>query len=33
LLFLDEKGAVVLRRLGYLPPERFIAALAQAKRR
>jgi len=33
LLFLDEKGAVVLRRIGYLPPERFVAALAEAKRR
>ena len=33
LLFLDEQGAVVLRRVGYLPPERFVATLAEAKRR
>jgi hypothetical protein len=33
LLFLDEKGAVALRRVGYLPPERFVAALAEAQRR
>jgi len=33
LLFLDEKGAVVLRRVGYLAPEPFTAALAEAKRR
>ena len=33
LLFLDERGAVVVRRVGYLPPERFGATLAEAKRR
>jgi len=33
LLFLDEKGAVVVRQVGYLPPERFIATLGEAKRR
>jgi len=33
LLFLDEKGAVVLRRVGYVPAERFRAALAEARRR
>lgn len=30
LLFLDEKGAVAARIDGYLPPERFIAALDAA---
>lgn len=33
LLFLDEKGAVVLRRVGYVAPQDFAAALAQAKGR
>ena len=33
LLFLDEKGAVVVRRVGYLPPQRFLDALAEAQRR
>lgn len=33
LLFLDEKGAVVLRRVGYIPPQDFPPALAQAKGR
>ena len=33
LLFLDEKGSVVLRLVGHVPPERFLAALAQAKTR
>lgn len=32
LLFLDEQGAPVLRLVGYVPPERFVAALAEAKR-
>jgi thioredoxin-related protein len=30
LFFLDEKGAVVLRLTGYVPPERFVAALKAA---
>jgi len=30
LLFLDEKGAEVLRRIGYQPPERFSTLLAEA---
>lgn len=33
LLFLDDKGSVVLRLVGYAPPERFLAALAQAQTR
>jgi thioredoxin-related protein len=33
LVFLDENGAVVLRRVGYVSPERFAATLAEAKRR
>jgi thioredoxin-related protein len=33
LLFLDEQGAIVLRRVGYVAPGRFAAALAQARRR
>jgi len=33
LLFLDEKGSVVLRLVGHVPPERFLAALAEAKTR
>lgn len=33
LVFLDEKGAIVLRLTGYVPPERFAAALDGAKRR
>jgi len=32
LLFLDENGAVALRRVGYLAPEQFAATLAEAKR-
>jgi thioredoxin-related protein len=31
LFFLDEKGAVVLRLTGYVPPERFAAALEAAR--
>jgi thioredoxin-related protein len=30
LLFLDERGALVLRLTGYVPPERFAAALGEA---
>ena len=33
LLFLDDKGSVVLRLVGYVPPERLLAALAEAKTR
>ena len=33
LLFLDDKGAVLLRRVGYVAPERFVATLAEARRR
>jgi thioredoxin-related protein len=33
LLFLDERGVAVARRVGYLPPERLAALLAQAKGR
>lgn len=33
LLFLDEKGGIALRVVGYVPPERFAAALEDAKRR
>ena len=33
LLFLDERGGVALRRVGYIPPELFAATLAEAKRR
>jgi thioredoxin-related protein len=33
LLFLDEKGSVVLRLVGYVPPERLLATLAEAKTR
>ncbi len=33
LLFLDERGAVVQRRVGYVAPERFVATLSEAKRR
>lgn len=33
LLFLDEEGAAVLRRVGYIAPQDFPAALAQAKGR
>jgi thioredoxin-related protein len=33
LVFLDEKGAVALRLVGYVPPERFAAALEQAQGR
>ena len=32
LVFLDEQGAVALRRVGYLAPEQFAVALAEAKR-
>jgi len=33
MLFLDERGAVILQKVGYLPPERFAGALAEARRR
>lgn len=33
LLFLDEKGGVALRLVGFVPPERFGAALEEAKGR
>lgn len=33
LLFLDENGAEVLRRIGYQPPERFSTLLAEARAR
>lgn len=33
LLFLDEKGGIALRLVGYAPPERFAAALEEAKGR
>jgi thioredoxin-related protein len=33
LLFLDEKGGIALRLVGYVPAERFAAALEEAKRR
>jgi thioredoxin-related protein len=33
LLFLDEKGAIALRLTGYVPPERFVAALEAAQGR
>jgi thioredoxin-related protein len=33
LLFLDEKGGVVVRLTGYVPPQRFAAALDEAKSR
>jgi len=33
LLFLDEKGGIALRLVGYVPPERFTAALEEARRR
>jgi thioredoxin-related protein len=33
LFFLDEKGAVVLRLTGYVPPDRFAAALEAARGR
>lgn len=33
LLFLDEKGAEVLRRVGYQPPEVFTTLLAEARPR
>lgn len=32
LIFLDEKGAEVLRLVGYVPPERFAQALQAAAR-
>jgi thioredoxin-related protein len=33
ILFLDEKGAVVLRLTGYIPPKRFAASLQAAQGR
>jgi len=33
IVFLDEKGAIALRLVGYVPAERFAAALEEAKRR
>jgi thioredoxin-related protein len=33
LIFLDEKGTAVLRLIGYVPPERFAAALEKARPR
>ena len=33
LLFLDEKGGIALRLVGYVPAERFAAALEEAKGR
>lgn len=33
LLFLDEQGGVALRLVGYVPPERFAATLAEATTR
>lgn len=33
LLFLDETGAIALRLVGYLPPERFAEALDKARYR
>ena len=33
MLFLDEKGVEVARRIGYHPPNRFMALLAQAQGR
>ncbi|HEX9182350.1 MAG TPA: thioredoxin fold domain-containing protein [Burkholderiales bacterium] len=33
LLFLDERGGIALRVVGYVPPERFAASLEDAKRR
>jgi thioredoxin-related protein len=33
LLFLDEKGGIALRLVGYVPAERFVAALEEAKGR
>jgi len=33
LIFLDEQGAVALRLVGYVPPERFATTLAQAQGR
>jgi thioredoxin-related protein len=32
LVFLNEQGAVALRRVGYIAPEQFAATLAEAKR-
>ena len=32
LVFLDEKGAEVLRLVGYVPPDRFAQALQAAAR-
>lgn len=32
LLVLDEQGTIVLRQVGYVPPQQFAAALAGAKR-
>jgi thioredoxin-related protein len=33
MVFLDEKGAIALRLVGYVPAERFAAALEEAKSR
>jgi thioredoxin-related protein len=33
MVFLDEKGAIALRLVGYVPTERFAAALEEAKSR
>jgi thioredoxin-related protein len=33
LLFLDERGAVALRLVGYVPPQRFATTLAEATSR
>jgi thioredoxin-related protein len=33
MVFLDEKGAIALRLVGYVPPGRFSAALEEAKAR
>jgi len=32
LVFLDEKGGILLRRIGYVPAEQFAALLTQASR-
>jgi thioredoxin-related protein len=32
IAFLDEKGAILVRRVGYLAPEPFVALLAEAGR-
>jgi thioredoxin-related protein len=33
IVFLDEKGAIALRLVGYVPPQRFATALEEAKGR